>query len=86
LVRRPFQVAPIRGGALPPPAHDRDKLAKGIAKKSGRGTRRPRATIFSYNQSRAERKFNFFGWPERHARAPSKPGVRTWTGGKDLEM
>jgi hypothetical protein len=37
-----------------------EKLAKDIAKKSGRGTRRPRATTFSYNQSRAERKFNFW--------------------------
>jgi len=76
-----LEAAPIRSSPCPVSraVQDDDKREKGIAKKSGRGTRRPRATIFSYNQSRAERKFNFSGWPERQARAPSKPG------GKDLD-
>jgi hypothetical protein len=75
------KAARIRGSA-----HDHDKPVKGIAKKSGRGTRRPRATVFSYNRSRVERKFNFLaGRNTTHAGAQNL-ARRTWTGGKDLEM
>jgi len=91
LVCRPFQVAPIRGSALSLPVHDHDKLAKGIAKKSGRGTRRPRATGFSYNQSGAERKFNFAaGRNAAHpgARKPERTqrGAFALAGGNGLDL
>ncbi|PNE12875.1 MAG: hypothetical protein CR217_01280 [Beijerinckiaceae bacterium] len=70
MVCRPLQsyLKPRGFAEVPKPYHvpfkttkcgKHEKLAKSIAKKSGRGTRRPRATIFSYNQSRTERKFNF---------------------------
>jgi len=81
LVCGPFKVAPIREkaarigkGAIPVTFRSRLRKAKPIAKKSGRGTRRPRAAVFSYNQWHEERKFNFFGWLERRARTPAKPG------------
>jgi hypothetical protein len=72
-VCRPFQVAPIRGSALSLPAHDHDKLAKRSAKKSGRGTRRPRAAVFSYNQYHEERKFNFLA-----GRNATPHALETW--------
>src|SRR5580704_11978012 len=92
LVCGPSQVVPIRekaagirGSAPSPPAHDHDKPAIGIAKKSGRGTRRPRATVFSYNQSRAERKFNFLAGRNATPARPQNLAVRTWAGSKNLE-
>jgi hypothetical protein len=81
----PTKVAPIRGGALSTSAHDHDKPAKGIAKKSGRGTRRQRAALFPYNPSRVERKFNFLAGRNATPARPQNLAVRTWAGGKNLE-